>query len=172
MARKKTASEPATDDSRAMEQRVVAFAEQLGRMVGTVERKTTGWLDMTALSDQVTRIRDGAADLLSHLGRSEGASQGDPSDGSDSVAESQVPDTASHTATSTERVSKVRVRKTASPRTVKPRSASTSGRSREHVAAPGKAHRKPPPSVAGVKHSNEEIAKAGATDRNRRTRRR
>jgi hypothetical protein len=170
MARKKIANEPPTDEGGAMEQRVIAFAEQLGRMVGTVERKTTGWLDMATLSDQLTRIRDGAADLLGHLGRGAGAGEGDPTGGSDPAAGSQVPAASSYTAGSTERVSKAGVRKTRSPRTVKPPSASTSGLSREHVAAPGKTRRKPPVSVAGVTHSNEEIAKAGASDRNRRTR--
>src|SRR5947207_3901092 len=52
----------------AIEQRIVAFAEQLGRLVGTVQAKADGWMDLPALQDQVTRIRDGAAALLSQLG--------------------------------------------------------------------------------------------------------
>jgi hypothetical protein len=51
----------------AIEQRVVAFAEQLGRMVGTVQARADGWLDVPALEEQVTRIRDGAAGLLGQL---------------------------------------------------------------------------------------------------------
>jgi hypothetical protein len=167
MARKKILSEAATEESRATEQRVVAFAEQLGRMVGTVERKTTGWLDMAALSDQLTRIRDGAADLLSHLGSGASASQQAPTAPSGSIADPPPPDGG---AADSEARPKVRTRKAASPRVAKAQSESTRVRSREHVAAPGKAHRKPPTGAAGVKHSNEEIAKAGATDRNRRTR--
>jgi len=58
-------SRPAND---ALEQRVVAFAEQLGRIVGTVQAKADGWLDPTALHEQVTRVRDGAASLLQQLG--------------------------------------------------------------------------------------------------------
>jgi hypothetical protein len=50
-----------------MEQRVVAFAEQLGRIVGTVQAKTEGWMDREALSRQVTSVRDGAAELLEQL---------------------------------------------------------------------------------------------------------
>src|SRR3954470_3487827 len=50
-----------------MEQRVVAFAEQLGRIVGTVQAKTEGWMDRDALSRQITSVRDGAADLLEQL---------------------------------------------------------------------------------------------------------
>jgi hypothetical protein len=168
MARKKTASGSTTDESRAMEQRVVAFAEQLGRMVGTVERKATGWLDMASLSDQVTRIRDGAADLLSHLGGRDGGSRAEAIATVGSHPESPVPDNASQSVDG--EVSRVRDRKPASPRPAKSRAVSTGGGSRDRVAAPLKAHRKPPPSVAGAKHSDEEIAKARASDRNRRTR--
>lgn len=57
-----------SDTAKTVEQRVVAFAEQVGRLVGTVESKTEGWLDQKALNRQVTEIRDGAAELLNHLG--------------------------------------------------------------------------------------------------------
>ena len=52
----------------AIEQQVVAFAEQLGRVVGTVQAKAEGWLDPRALTDQVARVRDSAASLLQQLG--------------------------------------------------------------------------------------------------------
>ena len=58
----------ATPSADAIEQRVVAFAEQLGRLVGTVQAKADGWMDVPALQEQVTRIRDGAAGLLRQLG--------------------------------------------------------------------------------------------------------
>ena len=51
----------------AVEQRVVAFAEQLGRMVGTVQAKAEGWLDRDALKTQISSVRDSAADLLKQL---------------------------------------------------------------------------------------------------------
>ena len=51
----------------AMEQRVVAFAEQLGRIAGTVQAKTAGWMDGDALKKDLARVRDGAADLLRQL---------------------------------------------------------------------------------------------------------
>lgn len=57
----------------AMEQRVVAFAEQLGRVVGTVQAKTEGWMDRDALNRQIASVRDSAADLLEHL--AEGVTQ-------------------------------------------------------------------------------------------------
>jgi hypothetical protein len=63
----------ATDEEKTVEDRVIAFAEQVGRLVGTVEKRTDGWLDRKALNEQVSRIRDGATDLLSHLGGASGA---------------------------------------------------------------------------------------------------
>ena len=51
----------------AMEQRVIAFAEQLGRIVGTVQAKAEGWMDRDALNKQIAGVRDGAADLLEQL---------------------------------------------------------------------------------------------------------
>ena len=51
----------------AMEQRVVAFAEQLGRIAGTVQAKAEGWMDRDTLSRQIASVRDGAAELLEQL---------------------------------------------------------------------------------------------------------
>jgi hypothetical protein len=51
----------------ALEERVVAFAEDLGRIVGTVQAKTEGWMDRDTLHQQLSTVRDGAADLLEHL---------------------------------------------------------------------------------------------------------
>jgi len=51
----------------AMEQRVLAFARQLGRIVGTVQAKAEGWMDRDALERQIAGVRDGAADLLEQL---------------------------------------------------------------------------------------------------------
>ena len=59
------AAETATTD--AMEQRVVAFAEQLGRIVGTVQAKTEGWMDRDTLNRQIAGVRDSAAELLEQL---------------------------------------------------------------------------------------------------------
>jgi len=51
----------------AMEQRVVAFAEQLGRIATTFHAKAEGWLDREALTKQITSVRDGATELLEQL---------------------------------------------------------------------------------------------------------
>jgi hypothetical protein len=56
---------PATRD--AMEQRVIAFAEQLGRIAGLVQAKTEGWMDREALQQQIAGVRDGASELLEQL---------------------------------------------------------------------------------------------------------
>ena len=51
----------------AMEQRVVAFAAQLGRIAGTVQAKAEGWMDRETLNKQIASVRDGAAELLEQL---------------------------------------------------------------------------------------------------------
>jgi hypothetical protein len=50
-----------------MEQRVVAFAEQLGRIVGTVQARAEGWMDRDALNKQIASVRDTAVELLDQL---------------------------------------------------------------------------------------------------------
>jgi hypothetical protein len=50
-----------------LEERVVAFAEQLGRIAGTMQAKTAGWMDGDTLKKELARVRDGAADLLQQL---------------------------------------------------------------------------------------------------------
>lgn len=59
-------AETSTNDS--MEQRVVAFAEQLGWLAGTVQARSEGWMDRATLSKQLANVRDGAAGLLRQLG--------------------------------------------------------------------------------------------------------
>ena len=50
-----------------IEQRLVAFADQLGRMVGTIQAKAEGWMDRETLNRQIASVRDGAAHLLEQL---------------------------------------------------------------------------------------------------------
>ena len=57
----------ATTTADAMEQRVVAFAEQLGRIAGTVQAKAEGWMDRETLNKQIASVRDGAVALLKQL---------------------------------------------------------------------------------------------------------
>jgi hypothetical protein len=58
---------PGTPRVDGLEERVVAFAEQLGRIAGTVHAKTAGWINSDALKQELARVRDGAADLLQQL---------------------------------------------------------------------------------------------------------
>ena len=60
-----TASSVTMEDP--IEQRVVAFAEQLGRMVATIQAKAEGWMDRETLNRQIASVRDGAANLLEQL---------------------------------------------------------------------------------------------------------
>ena len=53
----------------AMEQRVLAFAEQLGRLAGTIQAKAEGWMDRETLNRRIASVRDGAAELLEQLAR-------------------------------------------------------------------------------------------------------
>lgn len=67
MAKKETATPASQPSDKAVEQKVVQFAEQLGRIIGTVQAKADGWLDRRTLSAQISAIRDAAADLLEHV---------------------------------------------------------------------------------------------------------
>ena len=49
------------------EQRLVAFAEQLGWIVGTIQGKAEGWLDSDVLTGQISKVRDSASALLDQL---------------------------------------------------------------------------------------------------------
>lgn len=134
---------PGTPSTDTVEDRVVAFAEQLGRIVGTVQARTDGWLDRKTLNEQLTRVRDGAAELLNHLAT-----------GVASVA-----------ATSAQKQTNT------SPEPSSRRAAAT-GRSGGKVDAPGKKHRTPPARARGVKHSDETISKVKAAQTIRRSGRR
>ena len=50
-----------------LEERLLAFAEHLGRIAATVQAKTAGWMDGDVLKKELARVRDGAADLLQQL---------------------------------------------------------------------------------------------------------
>ena len=45
----------------------IALAEQLGRIAGTIEGTAEAWLNRQSLTDQLTRVRDGAAEMLESL---------------------------------------------------------------------------------------------------------
>ncbi|MEO6235583.1 MAG: hypothetical protein ABIQ52_01205 [Vicinamibacterales bacterium] len=116
-----TAQRPATD---TLDPRVAAFAEQLGRIAGTMQAKAEGWMDRDALNKQIASVRDGAAQLLDQL--------------------AQVAAVAQSAAKSSAAAAPV---------------APAKGRSGGVVDAPGKKHRKAPPSDPGARRANVQAAK-------------
>ena len=58
---------PATPEVNGLEGRVLAFAEQLGRIAWALQARTAGWMDGDALKTELAIVRDGAADLLQQL---------------------------------------------------------------------------------------------------------
>jgi hypothetical protein len=56
------------DDAAGVEQRMVDFAEDLGTLLGSAQKKASEWMSQRqAVADQLTKIRDTANDLLSRL---------------------------------------------------------------------------------------------------------
>jgi hypothetical protein len=140
---------PTNTAADAIEQRVLVLAEQLGRLVGAAKARSDGWLDRQALNEQLTRIRDGAAGLLGHLG---------PTPSSTSPAVTRRPAAKKATAKP-------------SPRAAAPAARVAAAKSRGKVDAPGKKHRKAPAPTRGVKHSDQTISKLKAASQPKRARR-
>jgi len=154
-----------------IEQQVVAFAEQLGRVVGTVQAKAEGWLDPKALSDQVARVRDSAASLLQQIGASTGQ---------------KTENTEQNTAQKTEKTEQKTEQKTGqkadrapagrsgpAPIATMNRGGKAGGRSGGVVDAPGKKHRKPAPNEAVHVSAADRgrVAKMKAVNANRNRKR-
>jgi hypothetical protein len=70
-APKKTQATAKTADT--VESKVVALAEQLGWLLGTVRGKADGLLASHAVQQEVARIRDGATELMEHVNRASAA---------------------------------------------------------------------------------------------------
>jgi hypothetical protein len=58
---------PAAEANTALERQVLAFAEQLGYVAGSLQSRAEGLTDRKRLSRQVTGVRDGAKRLLEQL---------------------------------------------------------------------------------------------------------
>ena len=72
MAKRSSKSKPsskstATSQTGPLERQVLAFAEQLGYVAGSIQARTEGLVDRKTLSRQVTSVRDGAKHLLEQL---------------------------------------------------------------------------------------------------------
>jgi hypothetical protein len=176
--------------SDAMEQKMLAFAEQLGRIVGTVQAKAEGWLDRDALNAQISTVRDSAAELLDHLGggKTRNTQAGNPKRSASSTPPKSAkpaarsPKSGGATAKPAARskppaknstvASKVRASGTSGA----PASSTGTGRSGGAVDAPGKKHRKPMPSESAAtgnpRGAGSRIAKLKMANETRIMRRR
>jgi hypothetical protein len=110
--------------AQSKEQRLVAFAEQLGWIVGTVQGKAEGWLNSEALTTQISKVRDSASALLE-----------------------QIRPTPTKISSKGKVAAKVRASGTSGAANTK---SGSKGRSGGVVDAPGKKHRKPVPSETGA----------------------
>jgi hypothetical protein len=52
-----------------VQQQLLELAEQLGTLAGSAQARAEGWLESKALSVELARIRDGAANLLRRVNR-------------------------------------------------------------------------------------------------------
>lgn len=58
----------AVQTTRDLEGRIIDFAEDLGAMLGTAQKKAATWLEQrSTLADQLTKIRDTANEMLGQL---------------------------------------------------------------------------------------------------------
>ena len=107
-----------------LDPRVAAFAEQLGRIAGSMQAKAESLMERDTLNKQIASVRDGAAQLLDQL--------------------AQVAEVAQSAAKSSAAAAPV---------------APAKGRSGGVVDAPGKKHRKAPPSDPGARRAKVQAAK-------------
>jgi hypothetical protein len=122
-------------------EQAIALAEQLGRIVGTIEGTAESWVGREKLADQLTRVRDGASQMLNGL-----------------TAQAERGRDAAMSAA--RKVSPMGAKKRAGGKTKTAKSASAATvRQSDPSRAPGKRRRKPAPSMRGVKKSDERIPK-------------
>ena len=57
-------------------EQAIALAEQLGRIAGTIEGTAESWLQRERLAKQLTRVRDGATQMLEGLQRTPAPAKG------------------------------------------------------------------------------------------------
>jgi hypothetical protein len=185
----------------AMEKRMLAFAEQIGRIAGTVQAKAEGWMNTEALNAQLSSIRDSASELLQQMGGKKAAGSGANAAGARSAANRSTsgarpmktarpkpaaappakrgaggtkiaPDGNAKAAADAKKPTKMGAAAT-SGRTADAKDGR--GRSGGAVDAPGKKHRGPTPSESGATGSprgqGSRLAKLKAANMNRIQRR-
>jgi hypothetical protein len=177
-------NDQAGSTAESKEQRLVAFAEQLGWIVGTVQRKAEGWLNSDTLTAQISKVRDSASALLDQLRPAQTAGSR-PASGNTNAGGSKDKAAPAPKGGDTGRgarnakisskgrvASKVRASATSGAANTK---SGGKGRSGGAVDAPGKKHRKPMPSESGAtgapRGEGSRIAKSKALNQNRVQRR-
>jgi len=147
----------------ALENQAVALAEQLGRIAGTIEGTAEQWLNRPAIAEQLTRVRDSASMLLESLAGSAAKGRDAVTGGAGAMSE-QVRDAATKAVNAaSSAVSSLGASVGRSVRAKRTGRKTASGRKSAKPAdlahAPGKKHRKPAPTMRGVKKSDERIPK-------------
>ena len=131
--------------------RAVALAEQLGRIIGTMEGTAGSWMNRSAVTEQLTRVRDNASRLLETLGES-------ATEGRKAVSTGVRQATAAaDSAMASIKTLSSRVKPAGKKTTAK--SAAAGRKMADKAHAPGKRHRKPAPTAKGVKKSDQRIVK-------------
>jgi hypothetical protein len=192
MAKRKAQTEggQAGSTGDAMEKRLLAFAEQVGRIAGTVQAKTEEWLDRDALNAQLSGIRESATELLQQMGATRanaaGKSGGETTstNRSSSSAGRAKPAPAKNASSGRQAGGKqpAAAKRNAPAGKAAGKSAKKSamksaarGRSGGAVDAPGKKHRGPMPSEGGAtgnpRGDGARLAKLRAANLNRMQRR-
>ena len=67
MAKRSSTAKRTPRSSTPIEGQIVAFAEQLGYIAGSIESRAEGLIDRKKLNQQLTTVRDGAKRLLDQL---------------------------------------------------------------------------------------------------------
>ena len=150
----------------ALENQAVALAEQLGRIAGTIEGPAEQWLNRPAIAEQLTRVRDSATQLLESLAGGTARGRKVATESAETMSE-QVRDAATKavSAASAAAASLGSSVVSAGRKRAKRSARKTTGRAKPAKAsldlahAPGKKHRKPAPSMRGVKKSDQRIPK-------------
>ena len=129
-------------------EQAIALAEQLGRIAGTIEGTAESWLNRQKLAEQLTRVRDGATQMLEGL--TAGAERG-------RKAASAV-------------VRSVRSKPVTNKKKAKTGKSTGTAQAHDPARAPGKRRRGPGPTMHGVQKSDETIPKARLAEANRQRR--
>lgn len=137
----------------------IALAEQLGRIAGTLEGTAESWLNRQSLADQLTRVRDGAAEMLESLasGAERGRAAATAASGSVQTMAADVRRKASQALAAA--AAGRAAQKGARGKKAKAAKPVASVQRSDPSRAAGKRRRKPGPSVPGLKKSDERIPK-------------